>query len=136
VAFSLQFHESLLKSSENIYAALGGGWSRWQPLNVAVAKPYWQEASRRVSWQVATAMAAYSSVWMVMALVFQLGVAMAERFSFQWRWILNVIFIFLLCDGPCLSAGGGNGRAFQFSMGMDSKYVIFIFVLWYSAFFK
>jgi hypothetical protein len=85
-------HDSLLKSLENIYAALGGGWSRWQPLNVAVAKPYWQDASQRV-------------------------LAGSNRNGgIQFR---------LDGNSPHLSAGGGNGRAFQFLMAMDSKLCYF-----------
>jgi hypothetical protein len=32
----------------------------WQPLNVAVATPHWQDANRRVSWQAAMATVAYT----------------------------------------------------------------------------
>jgi hypothetical protein len=50
VAFPVQFHNSLLSllhSSVNVHAALKGSWHRWQPFNVAVAMPYWWEASWR-----------------------------------------------------------------------------------------
>jgi hypothetical protein len=43
MAFSLQFHNSPLYPSENIHAVRGGGWPRWQLLNVADAKPYLAE---------------------------------------------------------------------------------------------
>jgi hypothetical protein len=62
VTFVLQFHNSPLNSSVNILAALGGGWPRWQPLNIAVAMPYWRDVSRRVPWQAATATAAYNKI--------------------------------------------------------------------------
>jgi hypothetical protein len=40
---------------------------------VLVATPYWRDASRRVSWQAATATAAYSCDWTTTVLVRRLG---------------------------------------------------------------
>jgi hypothetical protein len=70
---SLQFHNSPQYSSVNVHAVLGGGWPRRQPLNIADSTPYWWDASRRVSWQVAKATAAYSCHWTTAELVFLLG---------------------------------------------------------------
>jgi hypothetical protein len=49
---------SLQYSTVKVHAALGRDWLRWQPLIVAVATPYWRDASWRVSWQEAMAMVA------------------------------------------------------------------------------
>jgi hypothetical protein len=70
VAFSLESHTSSLLYSVHIHAALESGWHRWQPLNIAVATSYWRDASRRVSWQAAVAMAAYSCDQTMAALIF------------------------------------------------------------------
>jgi hypothetical protein len=58
-----------------IHAALGGGWPRWQPLNAADAMFFWRDASRRGSWQAATATTAYSCDRTIAALVFSWGTA-------------------------------------------------------------
>ncbi len=69
--FSTVLHTAVsqLHSSVNIHAVLGGGWPRWQPLNIAGATFYWQDASWRVYWQVAMGTAAYSCNWVIAALV-------------------------------------------------------------------
>jgi hypothetical protein len=98
VAFSLQLYNSPLYSTVNVNAVLGGGWPRWQPLNVAVAKPYWQDASQRVFWQAATGTAADSCDRTTVALIFWLG----GQLAVEWYWfskertLNSVVFVFAL----------------------------------------
>ncbi len=83
MAFSLQSHNCTLNSSVNAHTALGGGWPRWQPLNVDVATPYWRDTSQRVSWQTAMTSVAYS---------------FNRTTSLRWWWSLNyVIFYYPIC---------------------------------------
>ncbi len=62
-----------------------------------IATPYWRDASRRVSWQAATATAVSSCDRTATALVHQLGTTGgggegADRF--RWRRILKLFIVF------------------------------------------
>ncbi len=95
MAFCLQLYNGPLYSTVNIHAALRSGMPRWLPLSVAVAMPYWQDYSRRVSWQAATSTRGRQ---LRLALVFRLGEQLADGMAvavFDGDGFLKfVIFVF------------------------------------------
>ncbi len=82
VGLSRQFYNTSLLSSVNFHAALGGGWPIWQPLNIDVATPFWQDASMRLWRQqltVATRQQRHSSF----------GCGTVGSSGFHQGWIIN-----------------------------------------------
>ncbi len=88
-------------------AAFVVDWPRWQPLNIAVAMPYWRDAIRRVSWQVA--MATVEWFWFLTLMDSKLCDFHIHSFLFHFTYLsccenleMCVIFLSVVTPGSIL----------------------------------